>query len=1187
MQIAFHHWARIGARSFARLWGRSWFPALLFLAPPWGMSPSQMSQISSPPSKNLPSSQISSPQNPLPSPSEEHNNSYVPGRLIVQFKTESNHNIGLRSCAHCLFEKNKSFRSASSDDSDSLDRLFENYRPQRIKALYRSSEEEGQSTEAISVQALRSQWEGKLAASKSRFANRARRAQTARPDPELFHIYRIDFAADTDIELAAIEFSKDPHVEFAHPDYIMGIMGQEIPVGTNNNTPQLTHAIQPTYPNDPYFYSQGSWGQNYSDLWGIKRTQALQLWRNANKGQGITVAVVDTGVDYTHPDLAENIWFNEEEIANDGIDQDGNGYIDDSMGWNFSRCAQFVEGVCVQAQEPSPDPIDHEGHGTHVAGTIAAVGNNGLGIIGMAPKAKIMAVKALNDLGQGASSDLAEAMVYAVLNGADIVNNSWGCRGRCYSVPDFEGPVQLAYNHGVVLVFSAGNFNDEAAFYYPQNAPETITVAASSYSDTRWNFSNYGPEVDIAAPGGESAASESDYMANSILSLRAANSDLYGLGGTAASGQMIVNDIFYRAKGTSMACPHVSGAIALMMVAHPDWDIEEIRFALRSSVDPITSTDPVEYFNNWGRLNVAKAVNPNTPPMKINILSPRSGIATDWTSNSTVVRGTATGERFHHYQLSYRRRWWDPWHSDQWYPIGGPVYTPVENGDLGVWNWAGQDNGAYLLRLTVTDVDGMEHSDIVHTFLECVINSSPALTASDNEFCDRIRVSWTTVPFSEAYLLKRGLVQDFDWDDGESLGLQQGTSFEDSNVESGIPYYYRVLPYNVCQTTPHYSNTNAGMRAFIPQVVSGISASDGEFCNYVKVQWNLIPGVNHYTIWRSSVNLTSAAFLIGTVTNGQNFHDDYSISQNDENYYWVLVGGNGCNPEYGFGVPDLGSRVHTGIGVPLNVVASDGNPCDNIRVTWQAASNAQNYRIWRSTSSSLSGAIQIGGSTSSPFFDNSAAAGVFYWYWVEARNSCNASGMSISNMGVYGPPLAPNYVEVSQGDNCNYVGILWTPSDDADNYKVYRSANPSGSNPQYLGQTNGNFWDDNSATPGTFYYYFVKASNSCGLSPSSSIQLGYRPLSLGAVQNVFATNGSNCSIVHITWDLLPTAINYKIYRSTTNNSNSAIFIGNAGTDSFNDGTGTPGVHYYYWVRGENSCGLGSFSNSNEGWRCNP
>ncbi|MCB0371363.1 MAG: S8 family serine peptidase, partial [Bdellovibrionales bacterium] len=155
---------------------------------------------------------------------------------------------------------------------------------------------------------------------------------------------------------------------------------------------------------------------DYDDLWGLKKINTEDAW-DLTQGEGVVVAVVDTGLDLTHADIAENVWTNEGEIPGNGIDDDQNGYIDDVHGWDFG--------------DQDNDVDDFQGHGTHVAGTIAAVGNNSEGIIGVAPKSKIMPVKGFSSYGGGTTSSLAAAIVYAAMNGADVISNSWGCNPQC------------------------------------------------------------------------------------------------------------------------------------------------------------------------------------------------------------------------------------------------------------------------------------------------------------------------------------------------------------------------------------------------------------------------------------------------------------------------------------------------------------------------------------------------------------------------------------------------------------------------------------------------------------------------------------------------------------------------------------------------------------------------------------
>src|SRR5262249_3984826 len=158
-------------------------------------------------------------------------------------------------------------------------------------------------------------------------------------------------------------------------------------------------------PNDPYLGSSGSWGQPFADLWGLERIAASQAW-DVTRGAGALVAVVDTGIDATHPDLAANVRTNAGEIPGNDVDDDGNGNVDDVHGWDFA--------------DGDADPSDDYGHGTHVAGTIAAVGDNAAGIVGVAYESRVMAVRGLGSHGTGNTSDLALAILYAVENGADV-----------------------------------------------------------------------------------------------------------------------------------------------------------------------------------------------------------------------------------------------------------------------------------------------------------------------------------------------------------------------------------------------------------------------------------------------------------------------------------------------------------------------------------------------------------------------------------------------------------------------------------------------------------------------------------------------------------------------------------------------------------------------------------------------
>lgn len=323
-------------------------------------------------------------------------------------------------------------------------------------------------------------------------------------EKKLYRIWQVELEPGDDVDEAIEKLRQDSNVESV-----------EI-----NELNELYYK-----PNDP----------RYGELYGLNKIQCECAWESS-VGEDVVVAVIDTGVDYNHPDIRENMWTS------------GNGHY----GRDFS--------------DNDGNPMDYHGHGSHVAGTIAAVGNNGTGIIGVAPKVKIMALKIFPN----AYDDVAAlALKYAVDNGAKIINNSWGPSRRRPNAPIIEAAIDYVHAKGGICIFAAGNSNDQTKYYSPANYSKTISVGATDQNDKRAGFSNYGDKTDIAAPGKD------------ILSL------LF------ASRNYIEKD------GTSMASPHVAGACALLLSKSPSLKYEEVKKKLISSSDSI-STDHVI----GGRLNV-------------------------------------------------------------------------------------------------------------------------------------------------------------------------------------------------------------------------------------------------------------------------------------------------------------------------------------------------------------------------------------------------------------------------------------------------------------------------------------------------------------------------------------------------------------------------------------------------------
>jgi subtilisin family serine protease len=470
----------------------------------------------------------------------------------------------------------------------------------------------------------------------------------------LSSIYRVDIGGDPEAVAAAL--AADPAVEYAQPNY----------------------RVEATYtPNDPYLATSGSFGQPYPDLWGIHTTRTPEAWDSA-RGAGVVVAVIDTGLDRGHPDIAGNVWSDPAEPIN-GLDDDGNGYVDDAVGWDF------VNG--------DADPTDRHGHGTHVAGTIAAQDGNGEGIVGVAPDARILAVKGLDDYGSGDTFGLAQAIVYAAQKGAGVINNSWGC-SWCPTNPVVEDAVRVAHGLGSVVVFAAGNASSDVAYFSPQNYPYTITVSASAPDESRAGFSNFGM-IDVTAPGADLAfGPPSTEPGRGILSLRSEVCDP-GM----CPPELWVGTRYLRQAGTSMAAPHVAGLAALVRGQHPGYSVEQVRQVLRrSAVD--TGAAGVDTDTGYGRIDAAAAL---AEPAPLVALLRATSVATG--AGALVIDGAVSGPGLASWRVEV---------GTGAVPLGWSLVAQgsgAVDGTLATWSIATIGDGSYTLRLVATTGDGRSYED--------------------------------------------------------------------------------------------------------------------------------------------------------------------------------------------------------------------------------------------------------------------------------------------------------------------------------------------------------------------------------------------------------------------------------------------------------------------------------------------
>lgn len=533
-------------------------------------------------------------------------------------------------------------------------------------------------------------------------------------------------------------------------------------------------AVSPNYfrfasvfPDDPLF----------SEQWGLEQENDMDIdapaaWDTTTGASSSSIAVVDTGIHLTHPDLANKIFQNPGETGLDGqgqdkrtngVDDDGNGYIDDAQGWNTTDCTtyDFATGECAVPHTPGPDAADDIGHGTHVAGIIGAETANTAGMAGIDWQAKLLPVKVLNFQGIGTCDSVLNGIYYA-LQFADVVNLSLGGDGE--PCAGEEELVNYAADSGVVLVAAAGNRNSTFKSY-PAGFERVIAVAATDRNGSKATFSNYGGWIDLTAPGVD--------ILSTLIPGRS-------LGETCGDPD---GDGFGACSGTSMATPFVSGVAGLILARNPAATATEVTNILLNAATDLLPLGK-DVYSGYGLVNAEKAVTDmdTTPPPVYTISYPYDEMPI---GNRITIEGTIDVVNFERYAVDYAHT--DT--PDSWQTQGITLTDPgreIQNGVLAIWNTQVLPSGSYLIRLTVSTVGGKSNATTAGVIIDRSIADNWPIKIDDADFITAADVTGDKRP--EIIIQEKERLNVF----GKS-GSQISPAFP-ITLPASYPYWYTKAP---------------------------------------------------------------------------------------------------------------------------------------------------------------------------------------------------------------------------------------------------------------------------------------------------------------------------------------------------------------------------------------------------------
>ncbi|MDR0703624.1 MAG: S8 family serine peptidase [Planctomycetaceae bacterium] len=804
--------------------------------------------------------------------------------------------------------------------------------------------------------------------------------------------------------------------------------------------------------------------------WALDSINVGTAWK-VSDGSGVVVAVLDSGTTLTHPDLRDNIWINTAEIAGDGIDNDGNGFIDDINGWNF------VLG--------NANVSDTDGHGTHVTGIIGAAADNALGGVGAAPGVQILPVKVISG-SAGSTANIVSAINYVIglksygVNVA-VINMSLGY----YSEDAAVGmAIAAAGDAGIVVAASAGNngANNDTKSHYPSGynyLDNLIAVASIDQNNQLASNSNYGQTtVDLAAPG----------------------VSIYSTTKNGAYGLM---------SGTSMAAPFVSAAAAILAANNPALTPAEIKAQIINSVKPLPALAGKAVSGgclNFADLFVSNEPSPPETPTNLSIITvANNSVTLQWRDNSRNET---------EFVLQYSSDGGNTWTEFADQPAANQTQISVSV-TSGI---------AYQFRIrAVNEIGNSDWSNIVIMPLTKPVKpATPTGLKAVVSGSQQITVSWKAVSNATAYRIERSLSSGGGWSE---ICTGNDLSFTDTELNSSTKYYYRIYALNYYVSSGVSSIISAATQAEIPATplnIKGSAISD----TAIRLSWDKAVHATNYRVefFDSAKNKWTAA---GTTTSNSFQHNNLKSSTI---YQYRII----ALSKAGESLPSNTVTVSTPVALPKAPTGLKGTIIDSstIDLSWKAVDSANFYRLEYSLTGKSGDWNKLGSSTITGTSGNAVnlAAGMKYYFRVIALNEAGESSSSnilTLTTPALAPASSPNGL-TAQAVNDSKVKLFWNAVENATQYIVERSTDGTvWKKTTTVSAVSTEVTISGHKSTAT-YYYRVTATSKAGTSnPSQIVTVTTRIKTPSAPRITVLSNDS----VKITWNLVKGASGYRIERS--------------------------------------------------------